>query len=53
MVVAVVMEIVMKTGTIDDGEGDDNMIANGLIGVLTRSIIFYIICDFYSNILPS
>lgn len=53
MVVAVVMVIVMKTGTIDDNDGDDNMIAKGLIGLLTRSIIFYIICDFSSNTLPS
>lgn len=50
---AVVMMIVMKTGTIDDSECDDNMIASGLVGVLTRSVIFYIIHDFYFNILPS
>lgn len=51
MVVVVVMVIVMKTGTIDDG--DDNMITKNLIGLLTRSIIFYIVYDFSSNALSS
>lgn len=46
MVAARVMVIVMKTGTIDDGDGDDNMIPNGLVGLLTRSIIFYIFVTF-------